>query len=141
MTNDPTKHSDVDARSRLMARVRGKDTKPEMIVRRMVHAMGYRFRLHGRELPGSPDLVFPARKAVIFVHGCFWHRHVGCRRASMPKTRQDFWRAKFIRNVARDQRNEDALTEAGWRSAIIWECEAKDIQRLKDRLYHFLEEE
>ena len=122
-----------------MARIRGKDTRPEMVVRRTAHAMGHRFRLHRRDLPGSPDLVFPAKRCVIFVHGCFWHRHPGCRRASNPGTRQEFWQAKFHRNVERDRRNEADLRAAGWRVGLIWECETKDIGGLRDRLHQLLD--
>lgn len=122
-----------------MGRVRGKNTCPELVVRRAAHAMGYRFRLHRRDLPGSPDLVFRAKRAVVFVHGCFWHRHPGCRRASNPGTRQDFWQAKFQRNVNRDRRNEAELRTAGWRVLIIWECETKNVDQLRDRLERFLD--
>lgn len=121
-----------------MGLVRGKDTRPEMFVRRAAHAMGYRFRLHRRDLPGSPDVVFPSKRSVIFVHGCFWHRHPGCRRASIPSTRQEFWQAKFHRNVERDRRNEAELRAAGWRVFIVWECETKNIDELRDRLQQFL---
>ena len=118
------------ARSELMARVRGKDTTPELLVRREVHRQGRRFRLHRRSLPGSPDLVFPARRLAIFVHGCFWHRHAGCRRCTSPKTRQGFWAAKFEANVARDTRNVAELEKLGWRVAVVWECEAVNENRL-----------
>ena len=117
-----------------MSRVRGRDTKPEMIVRRALHAMGYRFRLHRRDLPGSPDLVLPSRSVALFVHGCFWHRHSGCRLASTPKTRTDFWLAKFQRNVARDAANEARLRELGWRVIVVWECETRSPISLEERL-------
>lgn len=119
------------ARSALMARVRGKNTTPELRVRREAHRQGRRFRLHQRSLPGSPDLVFPARRLAIFVHGCFWHRHAGCSRCTTPKTRRDFWAAKFEANVARDARNIASLKDLGWRVAVVWECETTDAQRLR----------
>lgn len=109
-------------RSSMMAGIRGRDTKPEMILRRALHALGFRYRLHARKLPGKPDLVFPKFGAVVFVNGCFWHRHEGCHFASNPATRPDFWKRKFDENVARDRRNVLALTESGWRVAIVWEC-------------------
>ncbi|MHA0331270.1 very short patch repair endonuclease [Sphingomonas melonis] len=123
------------ARSANMSKVRGKNTKPEMAVRRAAHALGLRFRLHRRDLPGTPDLVFAKRKTAIFVHGCFWHRHEGCRKAGpAPKTRTAFWQAKFDRNTARDARNADALIEAGWNVATIWECETRPPEKLTDQL-------
>ncbi|MCJ2084301.1 very short patch repair endonuclease [Methylobacterium sp. J-090] len=122
-----------------MGRIKGKDTKPEMIVRRLAHRLGYRFRLHRRDLPGSPDLVFPSRRKVVFVHGCFWHRHPGCRRASTPSTRRTFWQAKFDRNVERDIRQEIELMAAGWEVLVIWECETRDLNRLNSALINFLE--
>lgn len=128
-----------DARSKLMARVRGKNTNPELVVRRLAHALGYRFRLHRRELPGRPDITFPSKRKVVFVHGCFWHRHPRCSRASLPKTRQAFWLEKFNRNVARDRRNIDALRAAGWGILVIWECETKDPTFIRERLTRFLE--
>jgi len=122
-----------------MSRIRGKDTKPEMRVRRLVHGMGYRYRLHARELPGRPDLVFRPRRKAIFVHGCFWHRHSGCSANRIPKTRADYWRAKLNRNVERDRRNEAALRTAGWGVLVIWECETTgDPDRLARRIRAFL---
>lgn len=109
-------------RSRMMARIRGKDTKPELALRRALHALGFRYRLHVKGLPGKPDIVMPKYNAVIFVHGCFWHRHRGCRHATTPLTRQDFWTAKFDNNVARDIVVRSALAKAGWRVATVWEC-------------------
>lgn len=108
-------------RSALMARIRGKNTKPEVLVRSALHRAGFRFRLHNRELPGRPDIVLPKHKTVVFVHGCFWHRH-GCSLASDPATRKAFWREKFARNVARDKRTATALRRAGWRVLTVWEC-------------------
>ncbi|WP_312016752.1 very short patch repair endonuclease [Bradyrhizobium japonicum] len=127
-----------ERRSAVMARIRGRDTKPEMAVRRLVHAMGYRYRLHGRSLPGSPDLVFSARKKVIFVHGCYWHRHQGCRFAYSPKSNVDFWTRKFSLNVSRDRRAETELKRLGWEVLTIWGCEVSDVERLRMRLVDFL---
>jgi DNA mismatch endonuclease, patch repair protein len=130
---------DVDpARRKLMSRVRAKDSRPEMVVRRLLHAQGYRFRLHRRDLPGTPDLVFPGRKKVIFVHGCFWHRHPECARTTTPKTRAAYWQAKFDTNVARDIRNQHDLRELGWSTEIVWECQTKDTDALKSQLERFL---
>lgn len=117
-----------------MSRIRGKDTKPEMMVRRIAHAMGLRFRLHRRDLPGCPDLVFPKYKTVIFVHGCFWHRHDGCRKATMPKSNMQFWESKFVRNISRDRFSMAQLRDLGWTAEIIWECEVKDSKGVEDRL-------
>ena len=109
-------------RSRMMAGIGGKDTKPELLLRRAVHARGIRYRLHDRRLPGTPDMVFRRFGAVCFVHGCFWHRHEGCPFATEPATRPDFWQAKFRANVARDRRTRESLLEDGWRVAVVWEC-------------------
>ena len=121
-----------------MSRIRGRDTKPELRVRRIAHGLGFRFRLHRRDLPGCPDIVFPRYRAVIQVHGCFWHRHPECRLASCPKTRVEFWKKKFERNVQRDRRNERALTDLGWRTMVIWECETKDTKAVAARIESFL---
>lgn len=115
-----------ERRSALMSRVRGKDTKPEMAVRRMAHAMGLRFRLYRRDLPGCPDLVFPKYRTAIFVHGCFWHRHPGCGKASVPGTNTTFWTAKFERNIERDCENRFDLERLGWTVGVIWECQTKN---------------
>ena len=120
-------------RSFLMGRIRGKNTTPELRVRRKLHALGLRFRLHARELPGRPDIVLPRWKTVVFVHGCFWHRHEGCRLANTPKTRRAFWTNKFEMNVARDERNRSQLAR-DWRVIIIWECETRDTATLGCRL-------
>lgn len=117
-------------RSRIMRAVGQKHTKPEMAVRRMLHALGYRFRVQRRDLPGSPDIVLPKYKTAIFVHGCFWHRHPGCKKATMPKTRMSFWTEKFGRNVVRDQEKEASLRGMGWQVLIVWECESKDTTAL-----------
>lgn len=126
------------ARSLLMARIKSKNTKPEMLVRKLVFSMGFRYRLHGRKLPGTPDLVFAGRKKVIFVHGCFWHRHAGCKLASVPKSREEFWLPKFAKTVARDQRFMQALEALGWGVLVIWECELKDMSAVRKRLLAFL---
>lgn len=123
MTIDP-------ARSAQMARVRSRDTKPEMRVRRAVHAAGLRYRLHDRRLPGTPDLVFPSRRIVLFVHGCFWHRHPNCDAARLPKTRRDFWLPKLAGNVTRDKRQRRELVKLGWKVLVAWECETKNPHRL-----------
>lgn len=130
-TSDPT-------RSRTMRAVKSTHTKPEMLVRKLTHALGYRFRLHRKELPGSPDLVFPARHSVIFVHGCFWHGHDCKRGARQPKENADYWRAKIAGNIARDERVRAELSEQGWRSMILWECELRDHMALTARLRKFL---
>lgn len=118
-------------RSANMAKVRGKDTGPELRVRTIAHRMGLRFRLHRKDLPGKPDLVFPKHRLAVFVHGCFWHRHEGCRRATMPSTRREFWEAKFAATVERDARQTAALESAGWRVLVLWECELKDDEALR----------
>lgn len=128
--------------SHAMSRVRSKGTTPEMVVRKLTHALGYRFRLHRRDLPGTPDLVFPGRRKVVFVHGCFWHGHhdPSCKLARRPKSRIEFWEAKVKGNHARDARNEMALREGNWNVLTIWECEtkARDRDRLIERLREFL---
>lgn len=121
-------------RSDIMRSVRSSDTKPELLVRKVLHFLGLRFRLHQKKLPGSPDIVLARFKTVIFVHGCFWHRHPGCRYATTPKTRQDFWLPKFAANVERDARKEAQLEELGWRVLTVWECETRDLQSLEQRL-------
>ncbi|NEJ82064.1 DNA mismatch endonuclease Vsr [Rhizobium leguminosarum] len=113
---------DPTTRSRMMAGIKGKNTKPELVLRRALHGLGLRFRLHNRKIRGMPDLVFPKFKAVVFVHGCFWHRHSGCRYATTPSTRPEFWQTKFAANVARDTAVKTALLESGWRVATVWEC-------------------
>lgn len=117
--------STTPQRSRMMASIRGKNTKPELLLRSAMFAAGFRYRLHVRGLPGSPDVVFPKYRAVLFVHGCFWHRHESCRYTTFPKSNEDFWRLKFEGNVSRDARNVVLLREQGWRVAIVWECALK----------------
>lgn len=118
-------------RSWNMSRIRNRDTKPEKLVRSILHRKGYRFRLHRNDLPGKPDIVLPRYKKVILVHGCFWHRHKGCRFAYNPKSRQDFWQEKFNKTVWRDQIVADQLTKQDWRVYVIWECDTKDIDHLE----------
>lgn len=131
--------SDEALRSRIMRAVKGRDTKPELRVRSLVHRLGYRYSLKRRDLPGSPDLALVARKAAIFVHGCFWHGH-DCRRgAREPKTNVAYWRAKIARNVARDAETLRRLDEIGWRTLVIWECEMKDEAALAARLQSFIQ--
>ena len=113
---------DQQTRSRMMSGIRGKNTKPELALRRALHARGFRFRLHSGKVHGRPDLVLPKYRAVVFVHGCFWHRHQGCRYATVPATRPEFWRAKFDANTARDSAVGTRLLEDGWRGATVWEC-------------------
>ncbi len=111
-----------ETRSRMMSGIRGKDTKPELIVRKALFAAGFRFRLHRRDLPGVPDVVLPGKRVAIFVHGCFWHMHAGCKNAKLPSGRQDFWKEKLGRNVERDKENINALVMLGWRVLVVWEC-------------------
>lgn len=128
-----------EARSRLMAKVKGENTAPERTVRSLVHRMGYRFRLHRSDLPGKPDLVLPRHRKVIFVHGCFWHQHPGCRRADLPVTNAEFWAAKLEKNVARDRRVIRKLRQQGWKVKVIWECETRSPDALRARIRRFLE--
>jgi DNA mismatch endonuclease, patch repair protein len=128
-----------EERSQRMSLVRMKDTKPELAVRHMVSSLGYRYRLHSRILPGTPDLVFPGRRKVIFVHGCFWHRHTGCVLARLPKSRPEFWVPKLEGNKQRDQRNKRALAKEGWKVLTIWECQVKDTARLQSTIRRFLD--
>lgn len=127
-----------ERRSANMAAIRAKDTQPELTVRRLAHRLGYRFRLHRAALPGKPDIVFPGSRKVIFVHGCFWHQHDGCRFAYAPKTRRDWWQAKFVATKKRDARNIAALQTAGWDSLVVWECQTLDHERLKESVARFL---
>lgn len=128
-------------RSRIMSRIRGKDTAPELAVRRTLRSMGIGYRLHVRDLPGRPDIVMAGRRTVIEVRGCFWHRHPGCRFAYSPRSRTDFWEAKFAANVERDRRNELALNQAGWKVITVWECETRDVDALRRRLASCLGQE
>lgn len=121
-------HISPERRSWLMSRVKGKNTTPEMRVRKIAHAMGLRFRLHRKDLPGNPDIVFPKYRVAMFVHGCFWHRHEGCAKATIPKTRTAFWQEKFDRNVIRDKKAIAELKALGWNTLVIWECETKKLE-------------
>ncbi|WP_230025882.1 very short patch repair endonuclease [Massilia sp. Bi118] len=127
-------------RSAQMSLVKSKNTGPELLVRRLVHSLGYRYRLHGAKLPGKPDLVFSKRKKVVFVHGCFWHRHAGCKKATTPATRLDYWLPKFERTVERDQQSLERLSALGWSALIVWECDLKDLNALGQRLKAFLDD-
>ena len=128
-------HQVSEQRSRHMSAIKSKNTKPEIKVRKVLYSMGYRFRLHSKDLPGSPDIVLPKYKTVIFVHGCFWHRHKNCKYASTPKTRQEFWKAKFRDNINRDKLNQENLSSKGWKIIIVWECEIKDKDFDLNRLF------
>lgn len=128
-------------RSHIMASIRSKDTKPEMLVRRLVHGLGYRYRLHRADLPGRPDLVFVARRKIVFVNGCFWHFHADCARVRMPASNTDYWRDKLTRNRERDANNLKLLDALGWDATTVWECELKDTDALAERLTAFLESE
>ena len=132
-----------EARSALMSRIRAKDTKPEVYVRRLVHSMGYRYRLHRRDLPGTPDMVFPSRRKIIFMHGCFWHLHDDpkCKLARMPNSNQAFWKPKLERNRERDKANRAKLEALGWDVLVIWECQVrnKDPEPLRQQVSVFLE--
>ena len=123
---------DKKTRSRMMAGIKGKDTVPELVLRRALHARSFRFRLHPKDVLGRPDLVFPKHQAVVFVHGCFWHRHVGCRFTTTPSTRLDFWQAKFNANIVRDREVKDKLHDAGWRVAIVWGCTLRKPEQIEE---------
>lgn len=133
---------DTRTRSRMMSSVRAKNTRPEMLVRRMLHGWGYRYRLHAKELPGKPDIVFRRRRLAIFVHGCFWHRHPdpACRLARMPKSRLDFWQPKLEGNRSRDEAAVAALQAMGWKVLLVWECQLRDREQLGNMLRRFIEE-
>ena len=130
-----------EQRSFNMSRIRSKNTKPELLVRRLLHHMGYRFRLHRRDLPGSPDVVLPRYHVLIYVHGCFWHRHEGCRFATTPSTNTEKWQRKFQENILRDHKNREDAQRLGWRSIVVWECEPRDLEHLAFRLDAFLEQQ
>lgn len=130
-----------EVRSRMMAGIRGKNTRPEIVVRKHLFAAGFRFRLHRRDLPGVPDIVLPGRRVAIFVHGCFWHRHEGCRYAKLPSTRPEFWKAKLEGNAERDSRAIDALLDQEWRVLVVWECAVRDksaLGELRDNLARWI---
>ena len=126
-------------RSRMMAAVRGKNTKPELAVRTLAHELGFRFRLHRSDLPGTPDLVFPRLRCVLFVHGCFWHRHLSCPATTTPKDNAEYWAAKFRRNVERDRAAAKELRAMGWQVLVIWQCQTRDELRLRRKLKRFLD--
>lgn len=128
----------AETRSRNMSRIRSKDTKPEMQLRRIVYAMGYRYRLHVKSLPGCPDLAFTSRRKALFLHGCFWHQHQGCKEAHQPKSRLSYWGPKLARNVKRDRDAEQQLRRMGWATLTIWACEIDDERRIERRLHEFL---
>ncbi|HWX54920.1 MAG TPA: DNA mismatch endonuclease Vsr [Verrucomicrobiae bacterium] len=128
-------------RSEIMGRVRSKNSRPELFVRKLVFALGYRYRLHAKDLPGHPDLVFRKARKVIFVHGCFWHRHAACALARLPKSRLDFWVPKLEGNKIRDRRVKRTLAKQGWKVLTIWECHVKDAARLQSRIRRFLNAE
>ena len=128
-------------RSAIMSRIGGKDTLPEIRVRRLLHALGYRFRLHRKDLPGKPDIVLPRHRKVIFVHGCFWHGHPRCRRATLPTTNIEFWQTKIGKNKNRDQKAQRQLRASGWKFLVLWQCQIKDVQILADKLTAFLVDE
>lgn len=130
-----------DERSRIMGRVKQRDTHPEMIVRRALRGLGYRYRLQGKDLPGKPDIVLPRHKKVVFVHGCFWHGHPGCKRASRPSSNQEFWNTKLSRNIERDCENLKELEGLGWTPLVVWECEAKKPEILEAKLKEFFKSE
>ena len=132
---------DSETRSRMMAGIRSSDTKTERLVRSMLHRMGYRFTLRNRKLPGSPDIVLPRYRTAVFVHGCFWHRHPGCSKATTPATRAEFWQQKFAANVARDARAVRELDELGWRVITVWECELRNPESVIDLLRQSLRSE
>ncbi|KAB0670607.1 DNA mismatch endonuclease Vsr [Oryzomonas sagensis] len=130
-----------ERRSWLMSRVKAKNTSPEMVVRRLVYGMGYRYRIHVEGLPGKPDLVFAGSRKAIYVNGCFWHGHEGCRYAGLPKSRVAFWAAKIARNRARDRENVSAMEADGWRVLTIWQCELKNREKISELLHDFLKQE
>ncbi|MBC9868722.1 MAG: DNA mismatch endonuclease Vsr [Opitutae bacterium] len=125
-------------RSRIMSRVKSKGMKPEMRVRRILHGLGYRYRLHRSDLPGRPDIVFPSRRKIVFVNGCFWHSHSGCQRVRIPATNRGYWIEKLNRNSARDERNLASLKGMGWKVMTVWECELRDIATITEQLCEFL---
>jgi len=129
----------IERRSVIMRQVHSKNTRPELVVRRLVFAMGYRYRLHRVDLPGKPDIVFASRRKVIFIHGCFWHAHANCKRARIPDTNRSYWLQKIERNMQRDQQNLSILLIDGWRVLVIWECELRDTTQLQARIKEFLD--
>lgn len=133
-------HLSKDCRSKLMSRVRSKNTSLELKVRRLLFGLGFRYRLHSDKLPGKPDIVFYGRRKVIFVNGCFWHGHKNCRRATLPKSNYDFWYGKIEGNIKRDENNIYNLEKAGWKVCVVWQCEVGDIRALTEKLLLFLDD-
>lgn len=127
-----------EQRSRNMSRIKSRDTKPEILVRSLLHRAGFRFRLHAKELPGKPDIVLPKYKTVIFVHGCFWHQHPGCSRATMPSTRTEYWQPKLKANASRDKLHRATLIDLGWEVRVVWECETGNLPKLSEKLTRIL---
>ncbi len=125
-------------RSRIMSKVTGKNTMPEILVRKLIHSMGFRFRIHRKDLPGNPDIVLPRFHKVIFVHGCFWHGHVGCKRSSRPTTNTIFWNKKIDSNILRDKSNKKFLIKSGWSVLIVWECQIQKPEQLKIKIKNFI---
>ena len=123
-------HEVSEQRSRNMSAIKSKNTKPEITVRKFLHSKGYRFRIHRKDLPGSPDIVLPKYKTVVFVHGCFWHRHEGCKHKTTPKTRKEFWENKFNENIKRDRNNFKELKKLNWKVLVIWECQMKNLEKI-----------
>ena len=129
---------DPKKRSEIMSHIRGKNTKPELLIRSLLHRSGFRFRIHRRDLPGNPDIVLPKYKTVIFVHGCFWHGHDCKRGARLPKTNRDYWETKITRNRERDQQHDEELRRKGWRILVVWECQTKEPQAIAGQIKNFL---
>ena len=138
MTDEDDWLARAEARSRIMRAIKQKDTRPELVVRRLLHAKRLRFRLHRRDLPGCPDIVLPRHNAIVMVHGCFWHQHAGCRHGRMPRSRPDYWIPKLARNVERDGAVAVSLAALGWRVMVVWECEIADRLKLSERLSKFI---
>ena len=134
-----TDRFDSKKRSQIMSRIKGKDTLPEKTVRRILHRMGYRFRLHVKDLPGKPDIVLPKHNKIIFVHGCFWHGHRGCKRAARPESNSEFWNRKIDSNIKRDEKNLKALRSMGWDVLIIWQCQMENKEKLRRKISEFME--
>ena len=130
--------SSKEHRSWNMSRIRSKDTAPELIVRQALHSMGYRFRLHNKNLPGCPDITMSRLKALVLVHGCFWHRHKNCSRCTIPTANQEFWLEKFQRTIKRDKKNLYSLRKLGWKVLVVWECQTKDKKKLENKLHKFM---
>ena len=133
-------HLTTKERSINMSKIKGKDTKPEILVRKIIYSLGYRYRLHGKDLPGKPDIFFIGKKKTIFINGCFWHRHKNCKYATKPKTNSKYWITKFRQNVKRDKQNYNYLDSLGWCNLIIWSCELRDITKLKLKIEVFLKD-